>query len=191
MDKHIVGKVAIIVLACAVLNGCDAGPSAVLPDGSGSGLHKDDKVVAEAPKAQPNDQSSNPIADQGPEPAPEDRAKSEPETGHYKNWPLWSVSSKYSADDNAHYQFSHHASEFGISDYQDWLAHVHGFIHHPPKSAESFVRNNGDTLIYDSKNNIFAVMTKDGAPRIMMKPETGAQYWQEQKASGGAWKHRP
>ena len=44
------------------------------------------------------------------------------------------------------------------------------------------MRSNGDKLIYNSKTNVFAVVTKDGAPRTMFKPRDGAAYWDEQKA---------
>ena len=33
----------------------------------------------------------------------------------------------------------------------------------------------------DPKTNVFAVATKDGAPRTMFKPETGQAYWDQQK----------
>jgi len=42
-------------------------------------------------------------------------------------------------------------------------------------------RANGDTLIYDPKGNVFAVATKDGAPRTMFKPDDGMDYWRKQK----------
>ena len=51
-----------------------------------------------------------------------------------------------------------------------------------PPGAESVNRKYGDRLIYDAKSNVFAVMTKDGAPRTMFKPRDGAAYWAQQKS---------
>jgi len=41
-------------------------------------------------------------------------------------------------------------------------------------------RANGDALLYDTKTNTFAVVSKTGAPRTMFKPHDGATYWQQQ-----------
>ncbi len=45
------------------------------------------------------------------------------------------------------------------------------------------IRANGDTLYYDPKSNVFAVVDKQGAPRTMFKPREGMAYWTEQKQS--------
>ena len=46
-----------------------------------------------------------------------------------------------------------------------------------PQERRTFVENEG----YDAKANVFAVVTKDGAPRTMFKPRDGAAYWDQQK----------
>ena len=61
------------------------------------------------------------------------------------------------------------------------MAMVHGFIHNPPTGTETLKRTNGDTLFYDPKGNVFAVMTRAGAPRTMFRPDNGAAYWRQQK----------
>lgn len=177
---------ALIIVSLLVLTACDAGPSAVMADGEGKSASDKVKPVA-APVWAQAAKSSAPEEniEEASMPVVSDTA---PDTGHaaisdtrYGDWPLWSVSRKYSASDNAHYQFEHHGSEFGIASYEGFLAKVHGFIHSPPTGTETLKRGNGDTLFYDARDNTFAVMTKDGAPRILMKPETGVAYWQEQK----------
>ncbi|OYW81679.1 MAG: hypothetical protein B7Z26_04720, partial [Asticcacaulis sp. 32-58-5] len=70
---------------------------------------------------------------------------------------------------------------FGIKTYEDYVVFVHGFVHAPPKGTQTIMRNNGDTLFYDPGQNIFAVMTKKGAPRTLFQPYEGAAYWQKQK----------
>lgn len=54
-------------------------------------------------------------------------------------------------------------------------------MENPPSGAETIDRPNGDKLIYDAKSNVFAVVSRDGAPRTMFKPRDGATYWNEQK----------
>ena len=56
------------------------------------------------------------------------------------------------------------------------------FVDHPPPGAQTLKRSNGDTLVYDAKTNVFAVVAKDGAPRTIFKPRDGAAYWDQQKA---------
>ncbi len=99
----------------------------------------------------------------------------------YGDWPVWSKNKTHSADDNAHYQFEHHGQEIGAKTYPEFLAAVHGFIHNPPKGTQTLRRKNGDTLYYDASQNIFAVMTKKGAPRTLFRPDSGSDYWAEQK----------
>ncbi|ESQ80856.1 hypothetical protein [Asticcacaulis sp. YBE204] len=187
---------ALAGLMLLALAACDAGPSAVLTDGKG-----------EAPAAQvaPRETPA-PVADTPPPvvaeaPAPEIgtaevgavepvkqtaiRLKPGPAEKATKtkfgDWPLWSSNRQYTAYENATYHFEKHGSEVGAKSYEEWLAIVHGFIHAPPPGVQTLSRNNGDTLFYDPNRNVFAVMTKKGAPRTLFRPYEGAAYWQKQK----------
>ena len=71
---------------------------------------------------------------------------------------------------------------FGAKDLDDFVRKAHAFVEDPPAGTQRITRNNGDTLLYDPKGNVFAVKTRDGAPRTMFKPDEGAAYWEEQKA---------
>jgi pyocin large subunit-like protein len=95
---------------------------------------------------------------------------------------MWAANRRHSADENAEYQFNRDGADFGAKSVDDFVTKVHAFVDHPPADAATLVRSNGDKLIYDSKSNVFAVVTKDGAPRTMFKPRDGAAYWDEQKA---------
>lgn len=95
--------------------------------------------------------------------------------------PMWAANRRHSADENAEYQFNRDGSDFGARSVDDFVTKVHAFVDHPPSDAQTLTRNNGDKLIYDSKANVFAVVTKDGAPRTMFKPRDGAAYWDQQK----------
>lgn len=182
---------------------CDAGPSAVLPDKPEPALTEQTQKPpfwAEDEKTAPE---TAPLVEQSENLIPEDQETPPQEAvvtkavplnlksligqkqaitdTTYGDWPLWSSNRKYSADDNAHYHFKKHGQQFGVRDYETYVALSHGFVHQPPKGTETLRRNNGDTLYYNAALNIFAVTTKDGAPRTLFRPDNGAQYWQKQK----------
>ena len=96
--------------------------------------------------------------------------------------PIWSASRRGTAEDNAQRAFERNGEAFGARDLDDFVRKAHAFIENPPAGAQRLTRANGDVLIYDPKGNVFAVATKDGAPRTMFKPDEGAAYWDEQKA---------
>jgi pyocin large subunit-like protein len=95
--------------------------------------------------------------------------------------PLWAANKRHSAQENADYQFKKGGEALGAKTEDEFLTKVHAFVDHPPKGAETLTRANGDTLIYDKASNTFAVVTKDGAPRTLFKPDSGASYWDQQK----------
>lgn len=95
--------------------------------------------------------------------------------------PIWAANRRHSAVENAQYQFARNGVDFGARSENDYVTKVHAFVDHPPASAETLDRANGDRLIYDPKSNTFAVVSRDGSPRTMFKPRDGATYWTEQK----------
>jgi hypothetical protein len=171
---------------------CDAGPSAVLPDGAGKAPLEQVQPAKTPVWAQKGDQksvdpieeASMPVVDAAPVAGaalPIAAQRASITDTRYGDWPLWSKNRKYSAGENAHYHFQKHGPEFSAKSYPDYMAMVHGFIHNPPAGTQTLKRTNGDTLFYDAKGNVFAVMTRAGAPRTMFRPDNGAAYWQQQK----------
>ncbi|HEY2658878.1 MAG TPA: hypothetical protein VGI79_04095 [Caulobacteraceae bacterium] len=77
--------------------------------------------------------------------------------------------------------FERDGADFGAKSVVDYVAKAHAFVAKPPKDVLTLTRSNGDQLIYDAHGNVFAVVTKDGAPRTMFKPRDGAAYWDQQK----------
>jgi pyocin large subunit-like protein len=98
--------------------------------------------------------------------------------------PMWAATRRLAAQDAAQANFERNGADFAARDVDDWVSKTHAFVEHPPKGVQTLSRANGDTLYYDAKANVFAVATKDGAPRTMFKPRDGAAYWAEQKAEG-------
>ena len=95
--------------------------------------------------------------------------------------PYWAANRTRSAEENAQRSFERNGATFGAKSTDDYVAKVHAFVSDPPKGAQTLKRANGDLLIYDPKGNVFAVVSRDGAPRTMFKPDEGASYWDEQK----------
>ena len=100
--------------------------------------------------------------------------------------PMWAANRRYSAEENAEYQFTQHGEEFGARDVEDFVKKVHAFAAKPPAGTERFERSNGDVLLYNPKTNVFAVYNEAGAPKTMFKPREGAAYWDEQKTETSA-----
>ena len=96
--------------------------------------------------------------------------------------PIWSASRRGTAEENAQRAFDRNGETFGARDLDDFVRKAHAFIETPPAGTQRLTRANGDVLLYDPKGNVFAVATKDGAPRTMFKPDEGAAYWDEQKS---------
>lgn len=95
--------------------------------------------------------------------------------------PIWSASRRGSAEENAQRAFDRNGEAFGAKGLDDFIRKAHAFVERPPAGTERLTRSNGDVLLYDPKDNVFAVVTRDGAPRTMFKPDEGAAYWQAQK----------
>jgi pyocin large subunit-like protein len=95
--------------------------------------------------------------------------------------PMWAANRTRTAEENAQRGFERYGSEFAAADVDDYVRKAHAFVGAPPSGAETLKRANGDTLIYDPKANVFAVVTRAGAPRTMFKPDDGAAYWNVQK----------
>ena len=96
--------------------------------------------------------------------------------------PMWSENRAHSAKENAEYHFEQAGGDLGAKTLDDFLTKVHRFGDHPPTGTLKLVRANGDRLLYDPKSNLFAVFTRQGAPRTVFKPNDGMSYWTEQKA---------
>ncbi len=94
----------------------------------------------------------------------------------------WASSRTHSATESADYHFKRDGADFGARDVADYVAKAHAFVGHPPHGVLTLERRNGDELLYDPKANVFAVKTKDGAPRTMFKPRDGRAYWDQQVA---------
>ncbi|MDB5455720.1 MAG: hypothetical protein JWP92_1305, partial [Caulobacter sp.] len=95
---------------------------------------------------------------------------------------MWAANQRRTAEENAQRGFERNGQAFGAATVDDYVRAAHAFVANPPKGAATLERGNGDRLIYDPKGNVFAVVTKAGAPRALFKPDDGAAYWAQQKA---------
>lgn len=116
--------------------------------------------------------------------APADGARRAPASAEVRELdgkPIWSASRRGSAEENAQRAFERNGEAFGAKNLDDFIRKAHAFVEKPPAGTERLTRSNGDLLLYDPKGNVFAVVTRDGAPRTIFKPDEGATYWQAQK----------
>ncbi len=98
----------------------------------------------------------------------------------FQGKPRWASSKKYAADESAEYHFKRDGADFDAKSVDDYVSKAHAFVNKPPKGVLTLTRSNGDKLLYDPKSNVFAVVTKDGAPRTMFKPDSGQAIWDQQ-----------
>jgi len=170
---------ALAGLAALALAGCDNGPSAVA------------QKQAAGTQMATNGSSSSYGGDNGSDGANFDRGNRDDggrEVDHRREpvklvdgKPMWSASRRYSAAENAQRAFDRNGAAFGARDIDSFIGKAHAFVEHPPKGTLTMTRRNGDTLFYDPRGNVFAVASKDGAPRTMFKPDERMAYWEEQK----------
>jgi len=164
--RHISAGVA-VALGLMSLSACDSGASAV-----------------KAPKAgeRASVEANSPTEGRGG--GGDDTRRSDPRDAPVKlvaGKPYWAANRTRSAEENAERSFQSNGKTFEAKSTEDYVAKVHAFVSDPPKGAETLKRSNGDLLIYDPKGNVFAVVSREGAPRTMFKPDEGASYWDEQK----------
>ena len=156
-------------VAALALSACDNGPSAVAQkQAAGTQMASDS---ANEPQALARADGDSSRVDHRQDPVKLVDGK-----------PMWSASRRYSAEENAERAFARNGEAFGADSLDEFVDKAHAFVSHPPKTALTLARANGDTLIYDPKANVFAVRSKAGAPRTMFKPDDGPAYWEQQKA---------
>ena len=104
--------------------------------------------------------------------------------------PVLTASRRETVDAKAARLFERNGADFGARSAQDYLDKAAAFTARPPAGTETAKRPNGDTLFYQASTNTFAVADRDGVPRTMFKPTTGAAYWAEQKDRAPAFGRR-
>ncbi len=152
------------ILLLAGLAACDSGASAVKAPKGGERASVD--------LAPPSETGGEGVRRSDPRDAPVKLVSGKP---------YWAANRTRSAEENAQRSFERNGETFGAKSADDYVAKVHAFVSDPPKGSETLKRANGDLLIYDPKGNVFAVVSREGAPRTMFKPDEGAAYWDEQK----------
>lgn len=166
-----------IVFAAACLTACSKDPTTqAARDHSGVQAAKA-SYDTYTPKARASSES----ADEGTD------ARDAPVPKAHDGKPLWTANKRHTAEENAQYAFERNGEAFGAKDLDDFVAKAHAFVNHPPAGVEKISRANGDTELYDAKTNVFAVVSKEGAPRTIFKPDNGPDYWAKEEAKGGAF----
>lgn len=142
------------------VSACDNGPSAVATPPAAQQVASGDAAPAAASRERAAREDAVPLVD---------------------GRPMWSATRDRSAEENARRAYERNGEAFGAKSLDDFVKTAHAFVSDPPDGAQTMTRANGDLLIYDPKANVFAVRTKEGAPRTLFKPDDGAAYWADQK----------
>jgi len=109
-----------------------------------------------------------------------------PATPEFNGRPMWAENRRGTSEENARYQFEHRGGDLDAKSMDEYLTRVHNFFEKPPKDLETVTRtSNGDLLVYSPSQNLFGVIRKDGAPRLLMKSPSGRAYWEEQRNQAG------
>ena len=95
--------------------------------------------------------------------------------------PVLTANRRESVDAKITRLYERNGQAFGARTPEDYLARIKAFTETPPAGVETVSRPNGDTLFYQASTNTFAVVSRDGTPRTMFKPDDGPTYWAQQK----------
>jgi pyocin large subunit-like protein len=171
---------SVIVLA-AVLAGCNKNPA--------------DQSARDHSGAQPSASYAMPSTSSGSKVAEQSDARDAPVPKAADGKPIWTANRQRTAEQNAQAAFERNGEAFEAKDVDTFVAKAHAFTNHPPSGVQKISRANGDTELYDAKTNIFAVVSKEGAPRTIFKPDNGSAYWDKEMAknsdnSGGGYKSK-
>jgi len=166
-------SLALGISAMALLSACDNGPSA----------------VSKQPAGAQSANASAPVRSYGADRGGGSYDNGAPRVDHRKDEvakaddgkPMWAPSKRFSAEEGAQRQFERDGAAFDAKTVDQYVKKAHAFVGHPPKGTLTLTRKNGDILYYDPKGNVFAVASKEGAPRTMFKPDDGMAYWEKQK----------
>ena len=96
--------------------------------------------------------------------------------------PVLTANRRETVDEKVIRLFERNGADFGARSPAEYLDKVQAFTARPPQGTERVERANGDVLLYQASTNTFAVVSRDGVPKTMFKPDEGAAYWAEQKA---------
>ncbi|HEX3887982.1 MAG TPA: hypothetical protein VHW05_10835 [Phenylobacterium sp.] len=166
-------SMALGISALALLGACDNGPSAVAKNGSAT-----ETASASAPQ---RSYSSGNSGGGGYGNAPQVDHRKDEVAKADDGKPVWASSKRFSAEEGAERQFERDGQTFDAKTVDQFVKKAHAFVGHPPKGTLTLTRKNGDILYYDPRDNVFAVASKEGAPRTMFKPDDGMAYWEKQK----------
>ncbi len=162
-------------VALALVASCDNGPSAVETRDRSAEAPTSGRDYARAERSESS-------RDRGQDERGASRRAANDDAPDFRGRPLWSSNRRYSAVENADYHFRRNGRDFDADTVDAYVAKAHDFIRKPPRGTLTLTRANGDRLLYDPSDNVFAVATREGAPRTMFKPDDGMAYWERQIA---------
>lgn len=156
MRIHRVAAWALAALTTFAVTACDNGPSAVETRDRTAGVAEATLTAATG-------------------------ASAEPATSASTIKPVLTANRRETVDVKITRLYERNGAAFGARSPEDYLVRIKAFTESPPSGVEKVSRPNGDTLFYQASTNTFAVVSRDGTPRTMFKPDDGPTYWAQQK----------
>lgn len=168
-----VGLALVALVVSGALVGCGDG---------GSAVETRDRTADSAPQTLLATSS-----DLGPTPEPAEVSRTASAAAAQ---PVMTANRRETTDAKIDRLFRRNGADFGARTAEDYLAQVQAFTRQPPAGTERVERANGDVLLYQASTNTFAVISRQGVPKTMFKPDEGAAYWAEQKAAAPTFGRR-
>ncbi|MGQ0613068.1 MAG: hypothetical protein ACT4PV_04935 [Planctomycetaceae bacterium] len=88
--------------------------------------------------------------------------------------------------ENARGHAEHHRGEFGLSE-REYIDTAKKFVSDPPSTAEVFVRESGEVMIYDPPKKTFAIRMPEGVPATMYKADMCTGKDSSRSTVAGEW----
>tara|TARA_B110000503_G_scaffold132322_1_gene208136 strand:+ start:1432 stop:2223 length:792 start_codon:yes stop_codon:yes gene_type:complete len=96
-----------------------------------------------------------------------------------KRLAIWTNKPETTTVQNAYTHYKQHGKSFSdIQNAKQYTETAKKFIESPPKGTLQYTRKNKEVMFYNEESNIFAVSTKIGTPKTMMKPRSGLKYFE-------------
>ncbi|CAM2143151.1 filamentous hemagglutinin [Pararobbsia alpina] len=99
------------------------------------------------------------------------------------NLPEWTAGKPRDMAMNAAEHWAKHGAEFPeIRSLNEYVVAASSFAKNPPSGTLTYKRKNGDTVLYDPKQNTYLVRRADGLPKTMFRPVDGIEYWNQTRS---------
>lgn len=85
---------------------------------------------------------------------------------------LWSPTMRRSSIQNGKDHWKKHGAEFPeLHNSTEYMEYAYNFLNDPPRGTLTKFRRNGDIIRYHPDSNTFGVLSKEGLPKTLFRPD--------------------